>query len=115
MFHYVPLNDQRNLQSFRCIRWGLRAASYTGSPAKQERSTADQTDQRAEKKTNWSTGLITLRTEELESQHDEEVRSQDEANDGEENSNKEHGKNAKKNREYSINHFHFSSNNCQFQ
>ena len=47
------------------------AASFTGSPAKQERSTADQTDQRAEKETNWSTGLITLRAEELESQHDE--------------------------------------------
>ena len=47
------------------------AASFTGSPTKQERSTADQTDQRAEKETNWSTGLITLRTEEFESQHDE--------------------------------------------
>lgn len=64
------------------------AASFTSSPAKQERSTADQTDQRAEKKTNWSTGLITPRTEEFKSQRDEEVRSEDEANDGEDNSNK---------------------------
>jgi hypothetical protein len=79
------------------------AGSFAGSPAKQERSTADQTDQRAEKKTNWSTGLITLRTEQFESQHDEDY------------SNKEHGKNAKKDRDYSIHHFHFSSNNYQFQ
>ena len=91
------------------------AASFTGSPAKQESSAADQTGQRAEKKTDGSTGLITLRAEEFQSQYDEEVRSQDEANDSEDNSNKEHGKNAKKDRDYSINHFHFSSNNCRFQ
>jgi preprotein translocase subunit SecF len=91
------------------------AGSFTGSPAKQERSTADQTDQRAKDKTYGPTCFITLRTEEFKSQRDVEVRSQDEANDGEDNSNKEHGKNAKKDRDYSINHFRFSSNYCQFQ
>jgi hypothetical protein len=91
------------------------AGSFTGSPAKQERSTAHQTDQRANDKTYGAAGLITPRTEEFKSQPDEEVRSQDEANDGEDYSNKEHGENAEKDRDYSINHLRFSSDNCQFQ
>ena len=91
------------------------AGSFTRSPSKQEHSTADQTGQRAEKKSDGSTGLITLRTEEFKSQHDEEVRSQDEANDGEDNSNKKHGKNAKNEGNYSMYHFQFFSNSGQFQ
>jgi hypothetical protein len=73
------------------------AGSFTTSSAKQERATADQTDQCAKEKTDGSSGFITLPAIVCEARgiYKAEVYNHNETNYGGNNSDEEYGNSSK--------------------